>query len=660
MNEGKRVLFLTSNFPRWEGDSTTPFVLHLAQDLADTGWQVDVLAPHAPGAVQREHFGNVGVDRFRYFWPAQGETVCYGGGALENLRRRPSALLKVPLLVGSEAASAIKRARSGAYSIIHSHWILPQGFAGTPAARLTGIPHVVTVHGGDIFDLRGRGLDLIKRLVLEHADAVTFNSGATECAARAVAPAMGLVRRIPMGVSIPAPPRREVERIRSSFRQGSGPLLVFLGRLVEEKGYEDFLRSVDLISAQAPDCTALVCGEGQHRADAESLADALGIKDRVTFTGWIDHAEVPAWLQAADVVVFPSRTGRGGWVEAQGLAIIEAMAAGAAVVATRTGGVPDTVTDGENGLLVPERDPVGLGWAVLELHRDAGLRLRLAKTAAESVTERFSRKGSAAAFSELYEELLSGRLAPGSAAPASRPIAQYATKLVRNPVAMTGRFVKKKVIEPRRYRSGSGYEAERYWEERFERHGNNLRAVGDEGKTVDENSREYETAKRVFTEALAAVLGDEKMGRVLEVGVGTGAYSDLILEHEPEAYVGIDITDVFFADLAKRHHGIALERHDVTQSVPAGPFDLIVILDVILHIVEPDALRAALQNLESQAAPGAHILLAPTYRRGRKHLYYVRHWTTSQVLSFFRSVRLSRSTPFRTGYLLDLVVESSR
>ncbi len=84
-----RVLCMTSNFPRWDGDSTTPFILHLVQDLQAFGWAVDVLAPHAPGAALKETLGGVRVERFRYFWPEAQESLCYQGGALSNLRRNP-------------------------------------------------------------------------------------------------------------------------------------------------------------------------------------------------------------------------------------------------------------------------------------------------------------------------------------------------------------------------------------------------------------------------------------------------------------------------------------------------------------------------------------------------------------------------------------------
>src|SRR4029079_6948243 len=70
-----RILSLTSSVPRWAGDSCAPFVLHLARDLQDLGWEVDVLAPHAPGAATSEKLEGVRIDRFRYLWPSSLETV---------------------------------------------------------------------------------------------------------------------------------------------------------------------------------------------------------------------------------------------------------------------------------------------------------------------------------------------------------------------------------------------------------------------------------------------------------------------------------------------------------------------------------------------------------------------------------------------------------
>ncbi|MFC1578521.1 glycosyltransferase family 4 protein [Thermodesulfobacteriota bacterium] len=136
--KNKRILFVTSNFPRWEGDSITPFVLHLAEDLQALGWKVDVLAPHAAPAVSHEVLGGVNVDRFRYLWPASWETVCYQGGALINLKNSRSNYIKLPALAFFEWVAIAKRLMRGKYDFLHSHWMLPQGFTGVLAASLLG------------------------------------------------------------------------------------------------------------------------------------------------------------------------------------------------------------------------------------------------------------------------------------------------------------------------------------------------------------------------------------------------------------------------------------------------------------------------------------------------------------------------------------------
>jgi phosphatidyl-myo-inositol dimannoside synthase len=403
-----RVLCVTSNFPRWEGDSTTPFVLHLAQDLQTLGWDVDVLAPHAPGAARRELLGGLTVNRFRYLLPESAQTVCYQGGALINLRKHPLNRLKLPALVGAETVAVARRLLAQRYDVIHAHWILPQGFTAMLAQRVRRTPWVVTVHGGDIFGLPGRWMAAAKRAALKNASAVTVNSSCTERAVLDLVPALKRPHRIPMGVATDAltePQHQAAVEIRRRHRRGQGPLLVFLGRLVDEKGVEDLLRAVALLRDRLPDTTALIVGDGQDRVDLEHCAAALGIRDRLTFTGWIDSGAVPAYLAAADAFIGPSRRAANGWVEAQGLTLIEAMSTGVPVIATRLGGVPDAVIHERTGLLVDERSPEQIADAVCRLQSNSALAPALTSRARAHVVRNFSRDASAAAFSDLFSSL---------------------------------------------------------------------------------------------------------------------------------------------------------------------------------------------------------------------------------------------------------------
>jgi glycosyltransferase involved in cell wall biosynthesis len=405
---GGRVLFLTSNYPRWAGDTTTPFVHHLALDLQAHGWRVTVLAPHAPGARRHEALDGVQVRRFRYLVPERAETVCYGGGALVNLRDAPANRAKLPALVLAEWTATTAELRRG-YDIVHAHWTLPQGYVAvtTPFRR---VPRVLTVHGGDVFGLRGRNLDRFSAVALRRADRVTVATSATEMAVREIAGTGVDVTRVPMGVDLTAPPRPHlVKYVRETYRRGRGPLLVFAGRIVEEKGILDIVRAVALLAPDLGDVSAALIGSGQHADTVRKAANDAGVADRVHLPGWVDAADLPSWLAAGDVALAPSRVGADGWTEGQGLTIVEAMAAGTPVIATRTGGIPDTIDDAVNGLLVPPADPDALAAAIRRIVGSPDLAQALATAGRRTARERFDRSATAARMISIYRNVLEQR-----------------------------------------------------------------------------------------------------------------------------------------------------------------------------------------------------------------------------------------------------------
>lgn len=405
-----RVLCVTSNLPRWVGDSTTPFVLNLAEDLQELGWEIDLLAPHAPGAMLEEQLNGVHVERFRYFWPDKLQTVCYQGGALINLRKKRLNYFKLPALLGAEFVAVAQRLFRHRYDVIHSHWILPQGFIGMLARSFRSVPHVVTVHGGDVFGLRGMAMEWAKAVTLRNASAVTVNSDFTAQAVNKLAPGLDHTYRIPMGVSTLELDTQFVThaaKIQASYRVGAGPLVVFVGRIVDEKGVEDLLRAVALLRQDCPDTRALIVGDGQDRSSMEELTESLNIGDRVEFVGWVDPSEVRAYFAAADIFVAPSRRAVDGWVEALGLTVLEAMVARVPVIATGLGGVTDSVVHEETGLLIDERSPDQLADAIRRLMADPRLAESMVERAYTRAFENSSRLKSAMTFSELFLRLMS-------------------------------------------------------------------------------------------------------------------------------------------------------------------------------------------------------------------------------------------------------------
>jgi glycosyltransferase involved in cell wall biosynthesis len=385
-------------------------VLNLAEDLQRLGWQVDVLAPHAPSAALRETLHAVQVERFRYVWPESWQTVCYNGGAMVNLRKRPVEKFKLPALVGAQLIAVSWRLLARNYDIVHSHWILPQGLTGMIAGALAGVPQVITVHGGDVFSLNTPVMNLLKRTALHRAAAVTVNSTSTKAATLDIAPDIIDIRHIPMGVDDSHLGEEEKDlsqKVREQYRSAEGPLLVFVGRLVEEKGCEDALHAVSLLRRDMPGVRLLVLGEGQDRAELEELSRSLQLHHHVNFVGWVEPQKVRAYMAAADVFLGPSRTARDGWVEAQGLTFLEAMSAGTPVVASRLGGIVDSVQHEQTGLLVEEASPHQIANAVKRLSHDPQLTAQMQQRAQQLVTEQFSRRHSAEAFSDIFKQLRS-------------------------------------------------------------------------------------------------------------------------------------------------------------------------------------------------------------------------------------------------------------
>lgn len=400
-----RVLLVTSTFPRWVGDETTPFILQFAQELMRQGCEIDVLAPHAPGARLAEKIDGVSVERFRYFKPESAEDVCYSGGALFNLKKSRVTAAKLPALVGAQWSAIRSRVRVRRYDVVSAHWLLPQGWTAVHACH-GGPPVVSTVHGSDVFGLSHPVLTRFKRSALRGSAAVTVNSSATHDQVRDLNVWLPDIRVIPMGIDVSATAEERLVAHWRQFRRPGGPLVAFVGRLIDCKGVDDLLRAAAQTVGGLPQLTVVIAGTGPLREQLEALARDLGLSDRVHFVGWLARNQVTALQTAADIVAMPSRTAADGSREAQGVSLVEAMALGKPIVAGRVGGIPDAISDNVNGLLVPERNPGALRVAIGRLATDAAYAEKLGAAAAVTA-QTYAWPIVAARFREVFEDVSS-------------------------------------------------------------------------------------------------------------------------------------------------------------------------------------------------------------------------------------------------------------
>ncbi len=170
-----------------------------------------------------------------------------------------------------------------------------------------------------------------------------------------------------------------------------------IARLHPVKGHDTLLKAMAEVVPDFPDLVLLVVGSGTERQRLERVTEGLGLKDRVIFTGF--RSDIPEVIAALDFLVLPSLS------EGLGLIVMEAMAMQKPVLATRVGGIPEVVTPGRDGLLVPPGDPEALARGIRTLAGDRELASRLAAAARKTIETKFSAEKMGAETAALYQEM---------------------------------------------------------------------------------------------------------------------------------------------------------------------------------------------------------------------------------------------------------------
>jgi glycosyltransferase involved in cell wall biosynthesis len=390
---------VTTSYPKFPGDVTAPFIESIARGVAARGHEVDLVLPHHPD-LARGADEPVRFFPYRYApdaWSAWG----YARSLESDVRVRSSAYLLLPLAGVALRSAVSARLASSRYDVVHAHWVVPNAALVQDMVRAQGVPLVVSLHGSDVF-LAERlwPARVLARRALLRAGAVTACSGELHARGLALGARPERTRTVPYGVDVGA---FSPERSARGFRQGLGVpeghlLVVASGRLVEKKGFGTLVEA----AARTRGVSVAIAGDGDLRQELLSR-----IRERaapVRLLGSLDRDSMANALAAADVVAIPSVVDRAGNVDGLPNTLLEALAAGRAVVASRVAGIPDVVEHDVNGLLVPPRDPAALAAALERLAGEPGTRRRLAGAARETALRRLTWEEAARRFEEAYAQ----------------------------------------------------------------------------------------------------------------------------------------------------------------------------------------------------------------------------------------------------------------
>lgn len=344
-----------------------------------------------------------------------GPTFGDEGSIEDAVRKAGIEVLREPNLVRPVSpaedaltlARLVRRFRRDRPQIVHTH-TSKAGMLGRAAARIAAVPIIVHTPHGNIFD---GYFSFWKSRLFVHAErrAARWTDRIIELTPGGVEEhlAQGIGRReqfthIFSGIDLA--PYDEARRRRSETRAQLGAaaddfIVGAVGRLEPIKGFTYFMTAAQRVSEVAPRTRFVHVGDGSQAA--EIRAQRGGLNGRMTFLGLRD--DVPELMAAFDVLVVPSLN------EGMGRVILEAGAAGIPVVATRVGGIPDIVREGETGLLVPPRDAAAIADAVLALERDATRARSMGESGQAHVAPAFGLERMVMRIEGLYEELIEAK-----------------------------------------------------------------------------------------------------------------------------------------------------------------------------------------------------------------------------------------------------------
>ena len=282
---------------------------------------------------------------------------------------------------------------------VHAHFANHPTVAALIVHRLTGIPFSFTAHGHDIH--------VERRMLREKVDAAAFAIMISEYNRRLV---------------LDACPGTDAAKLRvlhcgadtDLFSPGATPeapgalSLVCVGSFLEVKGHRYLVEGCRLLRERGIDVRCHLVGDGPGRDEIEALIEAAGLGEAFVLHGPLPRPSVAQLLASAHVIVQPSVPTRRGSREGIPVSLMEGMACGLPAVATRISGIPELVEDGENGFLVPPRDPEALADALARLASNPELRRRMGRAARAKVLQEFDLEANAARLAAMI------RAVPGS------------------------------------------------------------------------------------------------------------------------------------------------------------------------------------------------------------------------------------------------------
>lgn len=392
-----KVLVISHMFPKDEKDIYGIFVYKQVQALQQLGCDVTVVAPipYAPfplnkvkdkwktySMVPKENkYNNISVFYPRYIEFPKGLFLPYSGNFM---------YLGIHSVVD-------KLLKENKFDVIHSHVVVPDGYAAMLLLKNKNIPHIVTVHGQDLqFTINKSNLCKEKLFkVFANADRTITVSNKLKNVIKNETFG-NKIRVVNNGVNFD----EIVPSEKPVTKENNLCTVLSVSSLIKSKGIDLNIIAISKLIKKYANIMYYIIGQGEERQNLENLAKSLGIEKNIKFLGQLPHEEAMKYMSKAYIFSLPS------WEEGFGVVYIEAMASGRPVIGVSGEGIEDVIVDGENGFLVKPHDADEIAEKIHRLLSDEGLAESMGEKARKDVIENFTWQKNAENTIEVYKELI--------------------------------------------------------------------------------------------------------------------------------------------------------------------------------------------------------------------------------------------------------------
>ena len=362
-----KIGVITSAYPEFRDDPHGIFVHRLMREIRQQGHEVHILAPYTGGETEYILDG-VNIEKFNYFYPKKYQRLAGRSGMIDNVKEGFFVKFQFLTFIFFNVINSCRKLKD--MDIIHVQWPIPNGLGALFLKIFYKIQYLNTIHGEEVYLSKKYHTTPILKLLVNQSSKTSTNSSATLKACLDSGLKREKLEVIPFGVDTNFFKPINIKKAEDMFQ------ILTVGYLIERKGFKYLIKSIKEVLKEHSNVRLKIVGSGPLEKQIKQLIKELKLEKNIEVIHNVSDDKLLELYNSSDLFVLPSVVDSQGNTEGLGVVLLEAMACKLPVIGSNIGGIPDIVHDYETGLLVQEKDILGISRAIIELIEDEVLRRR--------------------------------------------------------------------------------------------------------------------------------------------------------------------------------------------------------------------------------------------------------------------------------------------